>query len=262
MTISCSTASVMTKYSCENPILEGAHIENYDPSHPDADWSGFVSSRSQRKHIPCQPNQLCALNSCGLGPKENVNTADWTKPARKIVQGAPCVENDKPHSIRSSTFSLIGGPVPLDSPNLYSPGWWETETQAAARKRKTDLQQLTVQGRSKYIKGKKSLSAIEGKFEVNDVQNVKSQPCSGMNDVSQVPGFRSRSTKLKFSDPIYLKGVCDAMEKLRPPDGPFAIDVSAPFDPYRTATGERRKDLLVENFRSVVPGYNKVIKQY
>jgi hypothetical protein len=244
----------MTKYSCGNSILEVAHIENYDPSHPDADWSGFVSSRSQRKHIPCQPNQLCALNSYGLGPKDNVTTADWTKPARKIVHKiAPCVEKDKPHAIRSSTFSLIGGPVPSDSPNLYSPGCWETEAQAAARKRKTDLQQLTVQGRSKYIKGKRSYDVVENKF---DAHNVESQPsCSGVNHASKVVGFRSGSIKLNFSDPKFLKGVGDAMEKLQKLNSPFATDISAPFDPYRTATGERRKDLLLENFRSVVPGY-------
>lgn len=71
-------------------------------------------------------------------------------------------------------------------------------------------------------------------------------------------GFRSNTIKLQFSDPTFLKGVGDAMEKLRSPNAPYATDTSAPFDPYRTATGERRKDLLMENFRSVVPGYNYV----
>jgi hypothetical protein len=145
----------MTTNPCESPTLEVVDSENYNPNHPDTDWSGFVSSRSQRKHVPSQPNQLCAVNSHGLGPKEDVATADWTKPARKIV-----------HQVnhQSSTFSLIGGPVPAHNPDLYSPGCWETEAQAAARKRKTDLQQLTVQGRSKYIKGKRDTALSRTKL--------------------------------------------------------------------------------------------------
>ena len=36
---------------------------------------------------------------------------------------------------------------------------------------------------------------------------------------------------------------------------PFATDGNLPTDPYKTASGERKKDLLLENFSSVVPGY-------
>jgi hypothetical protein len=258
----------MTRCSCEIPTLEGvANSENYDPDHPDADWSGFVSVRSQRKHIPpCQPNQLCTLNSFGLGPKEDATTADWVRPTRKIFHqvGAPCgVKKDVPRhtTISSSTFSLIGGPVPVDSPNLYSPECWETEAQAAARKRKTNLQQLTTQGRSKYVKGKKmtcdALADENKQVEVGeDVGNINSEPRETLkNDSSKMAGFRSNTIKLQLSDPTFLKGIGDAMEKLRPSHEPSSADNSAAFGPYRTATGERRKDLLVENFRSVIPGY-------
>eukprot|EP01083_Nonionella_stella_P118105 352481_1 len=57
----------------------------YDPNHPVADWSGFVSLRSKRKHIPSKPNQITAIDGNGYGPTTNVETEEWTKPARKIV---------------------------------------------------------------------------------------------------------------------------------------------------------------------------------
>lgn len=226
--------------------------KNYDPTHPDADWSGFVSTRSQRKHVTTRPNQICALNGEGLAPNQEVPTAEWIKPARKMANRAPsCADN-----VQSSTFSLIGGPVPAVSPGLYSPRCWETEAQAAARKRKTDLEQLTYHGRSIYVNGKKRCNPIiKGAIEANTKDhNLKSQICVP-SDPSDFLGFRSGATKISYSDPEFLKGVSDGIEKMGHSPAPFATDNSAIFDPYRTATGERRKDLLVENFRSTVPGY-------
>ena len=36
---------------------------------------------------------------------------------------------------------------------------------------------------------------------------------------------------------------------------PYATDGNLPTDPYLSADGQRRKDLLLENFSSVTPGY-------
>ena len=138
----------------------------YDPNHPDADWSGFVAKRSCRKHIPNQPDQLVpATDGTNFGPRDDVQTADWSKPARRIVKhresGAVTADTESESKfendigMRSSTFSLIGGPVPANSPSNFSPKCWETESQAAARKMKTDLQQLTNRGRSIHVRGRK-----------------------------------------------------------------------------------------------------------
>ena len=39
----------------------------YDPSHPDADWSGFVSRLPSKKHIEAPPSQLRTQDT-GIAP--------------------------------------------------------------------------------------------------------------------------------------------------------------------------------------------------
>ena len=51
-----------------------------------------------------------------------------------------------------------------------------------------------------------------------------------------------------------LSSVCPSMGNVLS-TAPYATDGSLPTDPYKSVSGERRKDLLLENFSSVVPGY-------
>lgn len=92
----------------------------YDPSHPDADWSGYVSV-SSRKHVR-EPKR---------GDEEK-----W-KPKKRIL--AP--------KCNESTLNLIGGPVPNDPESLGSCNW-QSEAQAASGRTKTTVDQLTETGRS------------------------------------------------------------------------------------------------------------------
>ena len=85
----------------------------YDPSHPDADWSGYVSV-SSRKHVR-EPKR---------GDEEK-----W-KPKKRIL--APKCNN--------STLNLIGGPVPNDPAMLGSCNW-QSEAQAASCRTKTTVDQ-------------------------------------------------------------------------------------------------------------------------
>lgn len=226
--------------------------DQYDPNHPDADWSGFVSRRTSRKHIPCKPDQLVAIDGNAFGPADHVATAEWTKPARKIVghkeSGADDENASSSASARSSTFSLIGGPVPTSSPSKFSPQCWKSEAQTANMRVKTDLEQLTDRGRSKHVRGRKGFVKEKG-------EEVKALPLQGHDnssmdseDVSRDPddfiGFRTSNVKVTCSDSSFLKEVGNAVEKLR--GSPYVTSTS--FDPYRTASGERRKDLLYENF--------------
>jgi len=234
--------------------IYNSHI--YDPDHPDADWSGFIAGKSCRKHIPSQPNQLVPLDGNGFGPRNGVPTAEWTKPARKTVRHRESGADNTCEKTQSSTFTLIGGPIPETSPSKFASECWETEAQAAARKRKTDLEQLTDHGRSMYIKGRKR--SIVNKDSAENRQHevlppTRSEP-SPRKDSSDFTGFRSSNAKVSCSDASFLAEVGEAVAKVRSSYS-FSTDSATPFDPYKTASGERRKDLLLENFSSTVPGY-------
>ncbi len=279
----------MTKETAtfEQPVTDTIHYHSdvYNPDHPDADWSGFVSRRSCRRHNENQPAQIAAVcDGTNFGPVDGVQTADWSKPARRIVpyrESGTVSRNDGSQSCeinglgptKSSTFSLIGGPIPVNSPSSFSPTCWETETQAAARKRKTELQQLTNKGRSIHVRGRKRRSTIDaGDSDAQQLDSclnkLRTYPDSSSchegnihnsNDPTDLIGFRANFTS--FTDQNFLREIGDAvgasLSSVTIPcsTAPFATDDNLPTDPYRSESGERRKDLLLENFSSVVPGY-------
>ncbi len=272
----------------------------YDPNHPDADWSGFVSLRSRRKYLPGKKNQITAIDGNGYGPVSDVPTAEWTKPARKIVghresgmdsdSGVYNINGNKNRvrndngddvdgrgsdgggegSAKSLTFTLIGGPIPVESPSKFAPTCWETEAQAAARRKKTELDQLTDTGRCMHVRGRKrtvasggsdgnekNMNSKEGRSNMGSMPKQDSIP-----DPADLIGFRAQSRKFSRTDPSILKDVGDKVaemtKKINPNDllspAPFATEIG-PTDPYAGPSGERRRDLLLENYSSVVPGY-------
>ena len=243
----------------------------YDPSHPEADWSGFVPRRSSKKHIPTPPVQVTTIDGNGIGPSENSRTEEWTKPARKIVghkesgavSGCNAVVADQIHN--SSTFSLIGGPIPGNDPSSMGPSRWETEAQVAARRKSTDLCQLTDNGRSMQVRGRKRKSDISNQKLKTFCPKRDNTGDNQMNiektnaDPMDLVGFRAhthgRSSFLDGLGSEIAKTTNEATKFVS--TTPYATDGNLPTDPYCiNANGDRRKDLLLENFSSVVPGYS------
>mmetsp|Transcript_4944 Transcript_4944/g.14025 ORF Transcript_4944/g.14025 Transcript_4944/m.14025 type:complete len:241 (-) Transcript_4944:1189-1911(-) len=228
----------------------------YDPSHPDADWSGFVAPRTSRKHPDGTPSAM-AVHISLQGPNEDAETAEWARPARKVVGST--------RSKAGSTFSLIGGPVPSDDPSAFDPGQWETEAKASMerRKRGTDMSRLTDTGRAKHIRGKKTdvpdcekgMKEDEG-HSSGDGDATRFLRNDGQ-DLTKLAGYRSTGASQSLLDGLAVdvaKNVkttnCMAVSS-----SPYATDGNLPTDPYVAADGHRKKDLLLENYSSVIPGY-------
>jgi len=245
----------MSKPMTKETILTPSQIHNndlYDPDHPDADWSGFVSSKSYRKHIPSQPNQLAALNGNGFGPRNDVSTEEWTKPARKIVGHRESGAGSESNKAQSSTFTLIGGPVPENCPAKFASECWETEAQAGTRTRNTEGEHLTDRGRRK----RRTVHAKASEDAQNEIKPPICHEPSPPKDPSDFIGFRSSNCRVSCIDTSFLVEVGEAVASFRGSSSSFPTDSSALFvDPYKSASGERREDLLVENFTSTVPGY-------
>ena len=104
------------------------------------DWSGNAAPVSSKKHV-AEPHSKIATLSSGICADDE----GW-KPGRKVA--------DK--TANSSSTSIIGGPVPQNSPSVVEPSHWKTEAQAASEKTKTTTDMLTEGGRSIYVRGKKS----------------------------------------------------------------------------------------------------------
>ena len=252
----------------------------YDPKHKDADWSGFIPKRSNRKHIKSQHTQLESADGNAIAPCKGVSTDEWKKPARKIVEhkesGAEIDESIANPSKsannfkRSLTFSLIGGPIPANCPESVSSTCWETEAQTAAQKKGTDLHQLTDNGRSKHVRGKKQITSVNNDSIItpnctslshDESGNDALEETCGLKDSFDFVGFRAVNSS-QYGSTSFLKHIGKEIAKdtnFEAPKfvstAPFATDGNLPTDPYKTVSGERKKDLLLENFSSVVPGY-------
>lgn len=242
----------------------------FNPDHPDADWSGYVAPRTSRKHPEGTPSAMAvhiATNETGFGPDESAKTAEWAKPARKIT---------KPLPSSSSTFPLIGGPVPIDDPSAFDPSRWETEAVAAAnRLERTDINRLTGTGRAMHIRGKKQAVPEfekESSFDPERARRLREENPYNLNeggldaaqvefqvndgkDLSKLAGYRASSQSL-------ISGLASEVAKgvkkskcVTVSSSPFATDGNLPTDPYLSANGERKKDMLLENYSSIVPGY-------
>eukprot|EP00559_Dactyliosolen_fragilissimus_P000884 CAMPEP_0184867664 /NCGR_PEP_ID=MMETSP0580-20130426/27457_1 /TAXON_ID=1118495 /ORGANISM="Dactyliosolen fragilissimus" /LENGTH=256 /DNA_ID=CAMNT_0027368087 /DNA_START=82 /DNA_END=852 /DNA_ORIENTATION=+ len=233
----------------------------YDPDHPDADWSGFVPKRSNKKHVRTLPLQLTVIDGNGIGPCENAQIEEWKKPARKSVSHKESYAgfceggDDEGLCYKSSTFSLIGGPVPVNDPSSVKASRWETEAQAAAKRKSTNLGQFTDNGRSMQVRGLKRMQ------EVAENETKASQGSNNLNNTvkSSILCEKLFSSNSHTSSFLANLGKELAKENLGATKyvstAPFATDGNVPTDPYRTANGERRKDLLLENYSCVVPGY-------
>jgi hypothetical protein len=244
----------------------------YDPSHVDADWSGYVSFTSARKHFNNE-NGCLEVSLSSVTPNFSASTLEWSKPSRKIIpymeSGAETSNsNQLGNKLRSSTFDLIGGPLVKDCPDC-----WETEAQVAARREKTGLHQLTDKGRSMCIRGKRPKSDVNVIDPKNCVSELKEEepPASDHINNNDFIGFRA-VVQPCASDPSILKALCDKVSENRLPGefvkynvtiAPYATEGNKlPTDPYLTSSGNRCKHLLVENFSYVVPGYSGKRKNF
>ena len=250
-------------------MTEDSLSEDSELVHPDADWSGYVPQPCRKKRIEDPKVQLTPLDGNGIGPSDFAETEEWTKPALKIIphkesDAGPGDASFSSHGDlkRSLTFNLIGGPVPVNHPMNVGSGCWETEAQIFSRRKATDLRQLTDKGRSMHVRGRKchvpntNDSPQTTKSENN--RNSSTKKDGGGNKVasngSNFIGFRS---KQNFFLKDIGKEIANTTNFSSAPvlTAPFATDENLPTDPYKGISGERKKDLLLENFSSVVPGY-------
>ena len=231
----------------------------YDPDHPDADWSGFVPKPCSKKHYSKDMPRAVKVqlktseDNLFYAPREDADTHDdWMKKPRK--RSYPQMNNN--------TFSLIGGPVPTNDPHAVGPKSWETTARAATNKVPTDLSQLTHNGRSMHVRG---LKKIEPRSASNSFVEAVPHDVEEDDSTSKLRTARNPDDLIGFRTPSgatksLLSGLGKELAKeikctryVSP--APYATDGNVPTDPYMTATGERRKDMLIENYSSVVPGY-------
>jgi len=246
----------------------------YDPCHPDADWSGFIKPRESRKHptgeaAAMKLNLMTNLDS-GYVPNSDANVEEWNRPGRRILSKS-----------NYSSDSLIGGPI-SNSSKSCSPDCWESETQAACRREKTSIDQLTTTGRSMHIRSRKVAKPAfeqsrgydptaaakmreENPYKLHETSvkqngsdlNLSSTRNDG-TDVDNLVGYRSHRGGIVRG---FLSNLSSEIaEKIYQPNtfvsaAPFANDGDLPTDPYLDSNGNRRKDLLLENFSNVTPGY-------
>lgn len=238
----------------------------YDPNHINADWGGYVSIQSTKKHFDNNNSGSLEANLVSVTPNLNALTSEWSKPSRKII---PHIEsgteisckNQQDKELRSATFDLIGGPLAGDC--------WETEARSASRREKTGLHQLTDKGRSMCIRGKKPKPEMDTTVDTycTSEPKVKGSVPSASHDTNDrdFVGFRGRVQSCA-SDPSILKEICDKFNemkfsgefgKYKVTTAPYATEGNKlPTDPYLSSNGNRCKNLLVENFTYAVPGYS------
>jgi hypothetical protein len=246
----------------------------YDPTHIDADWGGYVSFRSTRKHFNNDNGSLEA-NLISVAPNLNASTLEWSKPSRKIIphfeSGTEISHrNRRDNKLRSATFELIGGPLEKDCGDC-----WDTEARSASRRKKTSLHQLTDKGRSMCIRGKRPKSDTEATFDPHFKSEMKEETfeLSASHDTnhSDYIGFRGKVQPCA-SDPSILKAICEKINESKRSGefvecnvttaAPYATEGNTPTDPYLSSSGNRCKQLLVENFSYVVPGYSGKRKNF
>ena len=234
----------------------------YDPSHPDADWSGFVAPRTSRKHPDGTPSAMACHVSLE-GPNEGAETEEWARPARKVVETS--------RSKAGATFSLIGGPIPSDDPSAFDPSQWETEAKASMERRKkgTDMSRLTDTGRAMHIRGKKTVvpNHEEGGRDYGEGDARSSGDNGGASqflrndgqDLTKLAGYRSTQggacQSLLDGLAVDVAKTVKTTKCMAVSSSPYATDGNLPTDPYVAADGHRKKDLLLENYSSICPGY-------
>lgn len=251
----------------------------FNPDHPDADWSGFIRPCESKKH---QINEPAAMKvhitynkDAGIAPNDDAVTYEWSKPNRRMrCEG---------YKDSGCSNTLIGGPVPENDPDSFSSMRWETESQAASRRLKTNIDQLTCTGRSMHVRSKRgSRPAFENVNEYNSgkaelirrenpyLNSSNLTECKGDHDIvpqrndgtdlNNLIGYRSHHGGIMKS---FLSGLSKEVatdiyqSNTYVSSAPFATDGDLPTDPYyyTSCENERRKDLLLENFSSTTPGY-------
>ena len=204
------------------------------------------------------------------------------------------IEKKTTESCKSPTFSLIGGPTPVSDPSSVGSIGWETEAQAAMKQTGTRVRQLTTYGRSIHIRGRKQTIpafelaasgfqkeehaeirkenpyALNNDYDVCATEDIEfkeqrfSSKSRGKNTFdsnlqnNDYIGFRSHKREATKSFLAGLgKQIIDKVEAkpIAISVAPYATEGNLPTDPYMTSSGERRKDLLLENYSIAVPGY-------
>lgn len=108
----------------------------YDPSHPDADWSGMVSLRFQhKKHSQDHASQKMGITQCEHGIVAKVERQEWGH--RRQPEGAT----------KNSSQLLLSGVGGSDDSERY-----KSEYRRFAEHESTQRDQLTLEKRMKAVK--------------------------------------------------------------------------------------------------------------
>ena len=174
--------------------------------------------------------------------------------------------------------------MPEIDPTKFDPCRWESESGAmtSGEGRRTSIGQMTDAGRSMHVRGKKPIVAAYEKTRLFDLEsaarvreenpytlndgpaeeegrNVKGEGAEediGVSSDFCLVRHRARRDGMSQS---FLFGIGAEVASLVGPtsyvsSAPYATAGGGPTDPFEL-DGERRKDLLFENYASAVPGY-------
>ena len=171
---------------------------------------------------------------------------------------------------------------------------WETEAQSAMKQNGTQVKQLTTYGRSIHIRGRRQTVPVfelaaqgfdqglhdaiqnENPYWLNESHEIDPNKDHDNDDTNNDEkqgkkkvmkqdlnfiGYRSHKGGAAKSFLTGLgKQIMDKVQETTAKTSsvtvaPFATEGNLPTDPYMTSVGERRKDLLLENYSIAVPGY-------
>lgn len=162
-----------------------------------------------------------------------------------------------------------------EDPSAFDPSKWTTEASASMvgaddQNKSTDVSRLSDNGRAMHIRGKKTVVSSKHEESDNNSERAKRHKNDGSTeltpflhndgqDLTKLAGYRSHQGGASKS---LLDGLAvDVAKNIQTAKcmavslSPYATDGNLPTDPYIAADGHRKKDLLLENYSSVIPGY-------
>ena len=215
----------------------------YDPSHPDADWSGMVSTKfHHKKHSSNHSSQRMGIEQNEHGIVAKVEKQEWGH--RRQPEGA----------VKNNSQILLAG-INNDDDRF------KTEYRRFANHEATSREQLTLDKRQKAVRSipdpaqarslRERQAAQPGEYGYSGMT-----PRYGSSDYSESPGFNESGTQFQssgyvnsssagFSKKSFLDGIADSISK-KVPEPPRGTNNDSEFSKNRV--------LVTDNYR-VFPGY-------
>jgi hypothetical protein len=188
----------------------------YDPDHPDADWSGFVAKKPERRHVQGHISQQIGIQHTENGIVSKEERDEYGRKRR--------VEN----KLTMAHANLIGGLPPNDDP-------WKSNYQRFANQDSTSIDQ--------YSTAKQHSSSRR----TSKAQSQDGPPTIQIQDHSQerLPRIQAQSKAVYGSHSRSL--VNDLYSSLVDQVGEYKVKFSPKRRPDAT--------LITENYKGQLPGY-------